>query len=218
MSIPPFTHIRDVDMLILQKLDDEHLFDICTLNAYANSLCRSAKFWRNRFMLRFAPDLLSGKPSEMSWREYYVELSNSDELEGLNRLYYISLSAKIFFNEVELKFKGEIINDNLIEKAGISSKANLLTLFELYSSNREEEEGGFLFQIYNDDRFKNIFHIELERLERLGSKEIFGKSIEKLIPYLLVKPLRTDTLLYSKMYDLYNKEKVILDKFRETRK
>jgi len=59
----------------------------------------------------------------------------------------------------------------LIEKAGVSSKANLLTLFRIFESRRV----GFEF---HEDRkkFNEIFHTILEKLK------IFDKELDIVIP------------------------------------
>ncbi len=46
-----FTGIRDVDFLILDKLDDESLGRICQTDRYARDvLCADNNFWRRRII------------------------------------------------------------------------------------------------------------------------------------------------------------------------
>ena len=212
MSDLLFTKIRDVDIKMLQELDDHDLYDVCLVNKYAASLCNDENFWRNRFMINFGPDILSGKPSDISWKNYYIELANFEELTGKDRLYYITPSAKLFFNSIDLgDYSGRPLNVNLIEKAGVSSKNNLKKLLTYYSY---KQLGFGRFDNPNlEFDFGNIFDIEHERL-RIVDKKLSDRNIDKLIPLLIAKHLKPNTLLYSKMYNLYKKEKVILSELK----
>lgn len=205
MSLP-FTKIRDVDLKILQMLDDHELYDICELDDYARLLCKDENFWRNRFISKFSRDILGGKPDDMTWEEYYIELANDEELSGKNKLYYISPSAKLFFKNAKLgEYLGQPLNVNLIETAGVSSKRNLEALLNHYRSFQF-----FNYSITDPNFFADSFDIEMEKLKIKEDVLEISKNISRLVPLLLRKPLRTDTLLYSKLYNLYNKEEKIL--------
>jgi len=212
-----FTYIRNLDMEILQKLDDHHLYDACRINNYAKSLCNDENFWRNRYMKKFSLDL-SEKPPEITWKEYYLERASLDVGADIgvgdwDRLYYLTPSAKLFFNVVDLgDYLGIPLTENLIEKAGISSKNNLKKLLYYYS-----------FRILGPSRtgsadlekeISNIFSVEYRRLGITDNK-LSRRNIDKLVPLLLSKPLGPSTL-YLKISELmlYEKEKQILSSLK----
>ena len=45
-----FTNDKNIDMLILNKLNDENLSKVCLINKYVYSLCQNENFWMNRFI------------------------------------------------------------------------------------------------------------------------------------------------------------------------
>ena len=54
-----FTGNKDVDFIILNKLNDIDLSKVCQVNKYANSLCDDDTFWRNRIKDRYKFILLN---------------------------------------------------------------------------------------------------------------------------------------------------------------
>jgi hypothetical protein len=66
-----FTKVKDIDLIILNKLNDEDLLNICKMkNKYIQSLCKNEYFWRNRFIKNFGNTV--EKTKERSWRNFYL--------------------------------------------------------------------------------------------------------------------------------------------------
>lgn len=91
---PTFTGIKDVDLLILSRLEDEDLFNVCLANQEINQLCKDETFWRNRFYSRFSQalhpnDINSIKPSE-TWKNYYLEVIASLDTTGKDFFTFLS--------------------------------------------------------------------------------------------------------------------------------
>lgn len=74
------TGLPDSDRLILDKLEDEDLFKICSppVNQYARKIC-DENFWQNRVRKRF-PFAVNFKPSNLSWKKYYPYLVYYSEI------------------------------------------------------------------------------------------------------------------------------------------
>ncbi|MBY8988310.1 MAG: hypothetical protein KGD61_07640 [Candidatus Lokiarchaeota archaeon] len=77
-----FTGLPAADILILEKLDDSDLVNVCSLNSYLNNLCNNESFWLNRTLSKYGYILGSGEqirtylPEGTSWKEYYLWLSD----------------------------------------------------------------------------------------------------------------------------------------------
>jgi hypothetical protein len=71
-----FTGIKDVDMSILMRLEDQDLTNICQVNTYLASLCND-NFYRQRTYLKFPPSA-NNKPGNISWSEFYKFLVQGD--------------------------------------------------------------------------------------------------------------------------------------------
>lgn len=68
-----FTGIKDLDMIIFQKLDDSDIKNLSSVNKYTNSLLESEIFFRNRVILKYSKFLDEFK-HVISWKEYYKEI------------------------------------------------------------------------------------------------------------------------------------------------
>lgn len=87
-----FTGVKDVDLLILMKLDDKDLVKTCGTNKYLNNLCKTESFWRIRAQKKLG---ITEKPADKTWRNYYVELT--EEEKGIN-LYWTTRGQKARYN------------------------------------------------------------------------------------------------------------------------
>ena len=65
-----FSKTKDVDRLILQKLNDEDLINTLLTNKYANSLA-DENFWMNRVLTKY-PGTFRFKEQNMTWRNFYL--------------------------------------------------------------------------------------------------------------------------------------------------
>lgn len=72
---------KDTDLIILSELDDKDLINYCTADVYANNLCNTSDFWKNKTVEKYGNILGSGKnikklyKGNSSWKEYYLWLS-----------------------------------------------------------------------------------------------------------------------------------------------
>lgn len=71
---------KDTDTLILMKLNDNDLANICRVNSYIHSLCEEDNFWRNRVLYRFKLPIDTVNEIknylEWPWKEYYLQLTD----------------------------------------------------------------------------------------------------------------------------------------------
>ena len=67
---------KDVDMMILSKLNDVDLVNTCQVNKMANEVCNDQKFWLNRILSKFPINLevLTKYKGDRSWSDYYIDL------------------------------------------------------------------------------------------------------------------------------------------------
>lgn len=72
-----FTGNKDVDMLIIDKVDDESLFSLCKTNKYLANICKDDNFWQKRYKKNFTEYHIKFKPNKMTWKRYYMETFNN---------------------------------------------------------------------------------------------------------------------------------------------
>ena len=60
---------KDTDFLILEKLDDKSLFQVCLVNKELNKLCNDNQFWYKRFINKFGNDY---EENVKDWRKRYL--------------------------------------------------------------------------------------------------------------------------------------------------
>ena len=83
--ISTLSGIPEVDIRIINYLDDDDLFNICTSNNYTASLCRGDDLWKER--LQGKHDIMT-KPENLTWREFYIILSYARlSTKGQRRFY-----------------------------------------------------------------------------------------------------------------------------------
>ena len=105
-----FSKVKDVDRLILQKLEDQDLFNTLLTNKYANSLA-DENFWMNRVLIRY-PGTFQFKEPNPTWRNFY-----------LSSVYYIDKMLSDFgfsFTKGDPKkyYHALRINDNALWRSG----------------------------------------------------------------------------------------------------
>ncbi|GAF86334.1 unnamed protein product [marine sediment metagenome] len=84
---------KDVDFLILDKLEDSDLIKMCNINKEAMQLCNNNQhFWLNRIMSKFpylGLKILTKYKGDRSWSQYYIKdlrklnNANSNNIEQL---------------------------------------------------------------------------------------------------------------------------------------
>jgi hypothetical protein len=48
-----FTGSKDIDLIVLSKLNDEDLLNACQTNKAINKACKNESFWKSRFISEF---------------------------------------------------------------------------------------------------------------------------------------------------------------------
>jgi hypothetical protein len=65
---------KDVDTLILTRLDDQSLFNACETNNTFRKLCHDDKFWSNRFDMKFGVAKRKYKSPAQTWKDFYTAI------------------------------------------------------------------------------------------------------------------------------------------------
>jgi hypothetical protein len=76
-----FTGVYDTDRKIINELDDNDLFSVCSSTKYTQKLC-SEDFWKKRFIEKYGVNL--GKYANDSYKNIYRRLSNLSIEDILN--------------------------------------------------------------------------------------------------------------------------------------
>ena len=63
--------VKDIDLLILSKLDDKSLFIFSQTNKYGKKLYENENFWRNRFYHKYNK---IDKNPERTWKNFYLNI------------------------------------------------------------------------------------------------------------------------------------------------
>jgi len=89
------TGYKDIDLMILSKLDDESLFSFCISNPkdyYLKKLCADESFWMNRLKNNFPEFKLENKNKSRTWKQTYLALvyysnkyDSDDAIEKLSK-------------------------------------------------------------------------------------------------------------------------------------
>ena len=97
-----FTNDKNLDMIIMNKLNDYELGRVCQTNSYAKSICDSEIFWLNRYIMKYGKFL--GTPEDIrkrgvfnTWKQYYTSTKKALEkgtYENVMRNYKV---AKRYF-------------------------------------------------------------------------------------------------------------------------
>ena len=70
------TGIKDLDHIILNKLDDKDLVNVCQTNKKADEICNDQAFWLNRIKTKFPEltmDMLNKYKRGRTWSDYYIK-------------------------------------------------------------------------------------------------------------------------------------------------
>ena len=124
---------KDTDFIILNKLKDYELTQVCQANKYVNSLCNDDLFWMNRVLDRFGKYLGSSKNirenylNGRTWKEYYMYMRDSLKEFSMH-------SVRSFNNEFQRRI---VKNGEFIEWAVIKEE-DLIKLLEVKQQNNNE--------------------------------------------------------------------------------
>lgn len=81
---------KNLDSIILNKLDDKDLVNLCQTNRQGNDLCNDQSFWLNRIMVKFpylSLDLLKEYKGDRTWSQYYI--NDLRKINKFNKTQYI---------------------------------------------------------------------------------------------------------------------------------
>ena len=90
---------KNLDFVILNKLEDNDLVNLCQTNQHANALCNNQTFWLNRIMIKFpylGLDLLKHYKGDRDWSQYYIkDLRQITTTNAQEKLNYASMSGRL---------------------------------------------------------------------------------------------------------------------------
>ena len=126
-----FTNDKNLDMIIMNKLNDYELGRVCQTNSYAKSICDSDIFWLNRYITKYGKFL--GTPEEIkkrgvfnTWKQYYTSTKNVLEKGNwenvminykVGKRYFIENTRETIINPNQLfLLKIRIKNSELLEE------------------------------------------------------------------------------------------------------
>jgi hypothetical protein len=128
--------VKDVDFIILSKLDDESLLNVCKTNKYAASLCNDELFWKRRFHTKYSEfQDISPNLAKMSWKNFYLAIVYYDNkytdkenlLKDLAASNYTELT--IFFVKLYKEITKQFILDYLLTVASMNNNQELIKFF-----------------------------------------------------------------------------------------
>lgn len=64
---------KDTNLMIMEKLDDRSLLNLCLTDKNAAELCRNEPFWRKRYVTRFGERAVKYKPANRTWKNNYMQ-------------------------------------------------------------------------------------------------------------------------------------------------
>ena len=147
---------RNVDMLILSKLEDVDLVNVCKVNKIANDLCNDQGFWMNKILNKF-PEVglktLKRYKRDRTWSEYYI-----DDLRLINRnnaqeyLHSGSLNGRLDYVMIAKSLGADIRDQNyqaVILASGSGNLELVKYLVSLGADIRSENDESVTYAIYS---------------------------------------------------------------------
>ena len=164
---------RDTDLLILQKLTDYELTQVCQVNKKVQNLCNDRNFWINRTKNRFPflnDDDVLGMNKYLGFndiKELYKYLisfpTKYDDRYYIDRNYIVSL----FKNE-------QLLNDVINELIDLSKAPEWVDRIKLLYNIRRTFPQRFLERKANNDKKLQLFFLSPQIHE---FEEIFNKPL-----------------------------------------
>ena len=101
---------KNINFMILMKLNDKELSMVCSVNKYVNELCKDDTFWFNRVLLTFNFSPLVAREMKTylqfdNWKEFYVWLQEENFSPGRLNIIARSLDKKDVINKIIDIFK-----------------------------------------------------------------------------------------------------------------
>lgn len=125
-----FTGNQDVEREILMNLDDKSLLEACITNNYMKTKVCNDPFLIRR-MKKTYPGALDYKPSDKTWRQYFLEtIYFTDKMRTEFNYNYSFGDAQKQYNIFSI-FKGDPIKYDVIVTASITEKQNALAIHYL---------------------------------------------------------------------------------------
>jgi ABC-type arginine transport system ATPase subunit len=153
------TSIKDVDLLIMEKLDDRSLLNLCQTNKNANRICNDENFWKKRSYKNLRD---VRKCDNMKWKQYYLyrlshEIGRKEIIPGIVVTIEIDKNSDYAKQMLE-DFKNYTERYNLEIKINEDKERELMTEFISITFDNMEfnlrEEGASL-------AFQNVTHGKL---------------------------------------------------------
>lgn len=195
-SFPTLTGIKDVDTIILSKLSDKDLRNLCMVNKYSQSLCDNDLFWKRRFVNKYGERAVKYKPANKTWKEHYyfvhylivntgytsrivkkmkmkTQKVKSGELE-YNQVYE---NKKVKTKNKSFMDKGVYIQDSLWGEGlySIGDIEETLKVFQTVKSNMRDLDGYIVYRIDNEDDTEEF----LDFLYELHYCEIYDRRFDE---------------------------------------
>jgi hypothetical protein len=181
--------IKDVDLLILEKLNDKDLLSFCSVDKYANDLCKNEMFWKRRVFEKFGN---IKKDVNRTWRNLYLSIvyyknKYENTYEILSKLhekglspesdivdYFLSITTSKIYDEIILKLRArermylkslsssEIESFIDVNQQQIKKRINEMIISYYYNGNIKQLQNPLIFQeIFLGDLF-DIFRTFLK--------------------------------------------------------
>jgi hypothetical protein len=187
------TNVKDVDLIILSKLNDKDLESFCLTNKAAAKLCKDDNFWINRIIEKYGKDALKYKPENKTWRQYYsniyylaIRTGHEDNILLKNKISYDELRIDDMNKLREIKVVNPKINEY------IKNKLVLINIKSPYQKN-------FMYFFREENKDQKNFKLLLE--EQIPTSVIFRVDNESdILNY--VQWLKD--LNYCEIYDEQN--------------
>ena len=201
-----FTNDKNLDMIIMNKLNDYELGRVCQTNSYAKSICDSEIFWLNRYITKYGkflgtPEEIKEKGGFNTWKQYYTSTKNVLE-KGTYKNVLMSnrkIVKRYFIQEPTLG--AEILGlAHLVRTGETIEDPNQLVLLNLRFENNESlgkyAQKGDLSQVRKIVDEIDSTLIDYSMGYQTDNYDIFKMFYDMKIPY-------NKHCYYVKNYDIY---------------
>ena len=168
--------IKDVDRLILEKLDDRDLLSACSASEYCNNITDEG-FFHRRSLKNFPQESVT-KPDYIKWKPYYITL--------------------VYIDNERTKVCRNI--RNLIETVKINDYAYYLSTFDLIDPKFNYFVDKFVegYHTYTPDYFSTTYRRYIQKLD-LNNQFSPGKEIVEKEIFAIKQILNKNLIPNSKL-------------------
>jgi len=167
MTTKTLTGNKDVDLIILSKLEDKDLLSMCLTSKYADNLCKTDSIWIDRLVNKYGRNVLKYKDQNKTYKRYYLQL-----------IYYLNLDINYGLYGASALFKAakdgqKDICQAMIELFGYDGLDINYGLYGASASNNKN-----LVDFFIDEGAQNL-DIALNFAARYGNKDMVLYLIKK---------------------------------------